>query len=185
MAHDFVSATAADADFPDPSRPVSRPPLGIRRAAVVAAVCGAAVLSGCGHPATPVSPASGSANQADNSGSGLNLAQAVHELCGARPGDGLHGDAHLFVRQSAADAIVEDSAASLAQTDPGVTIGQFRAALLAGKANIYRENPSGSLAHIDGVPVEGPSRISATTVLPANSEVDFFFTCGAADIITN
>ena len=165
--------------------------------AAFASLLVATAASGCAHATTSPSAAapsgvstssaasspSAEGRPTGSSGSGLTYAQALRELCGAAVGDGLHGDAHIFEPETAADAIIADTPVS--STDPGVSPAQFRQALQAGQANIYRENPSRSLTHIDGIPVPGPSRISATTILPANSEVDFFFTCGKADLITH
>lgn len=104
----------------------------------------------------------------------------LHQLCGANVSSGLHGTAHAFQRESAATAIVADT--QLSQIEPGVTPDQFKAALLVGAATVYRENPSGSLKHIDGVPVPGPTRITAATMIPANTTVDFF-NCGKPNIV--
>jgi len=174
---------------------------------ILAGVTALATATGCGSGiiadakptsaaatgATPTSPrvssasvSSGTTGPGAQSSSGSVNAQAVKELCGASVGEGLHGDAHVFQRQSAAQAIVASfTAESLAKLDPGVTVAQLQQALQAGDANIYLENPNGQLAYIDGSPVPGPTRIAANTVLPGNSEVAFFFTCGAPNVITH
>jgi hypothetical protein len=156
-----------------------------------AALFGAAAMSGCGHGSRSAvthsnAAVSGPATLGHAAGSGSTYAAAVKALCGASLGDGLHGDAHFFQRESAVQAIVASfTAKSLRALDPGVTLAELRQALLAGEANIYREDPNGTLAYVDGSPVPGPIRISPTTVLPTNSEVDFFFTCRARDVITH